>query len=262
VLVLLAEYALDALKDRDGFSRKLVSRAGNAGAHAAYTARTKHSVFEARERFIALLRDIGAEALPTVRVALERLESRLSVPGALWIAEDLLRSIPDVADEELGQCVARYAKTQTPSLALLATLALHRLWGKRARAILISQLHHKEDDVAIAAMKCLRRGGIDPEILRHLEPVVLGAARSRASFRLAAVEALTDATPDALPAAQALLGKTLVATQGITPDVEDMVVMLSNVIVAIKGDSTLVAARWRQSNGFLRTRLETLLRQK
>ena len=40
-----------------------------------------------------------------------------------------------------------------------------------------------------------------------------------------------------------------------------MVVTIASVLIAIKGDGTLVAERWRKSNGFLRTRLETLLRQ-
>jgi hypothetical protein len=47
----------------------------------------------------------------------------------------------------------------------------------------------------------------------------------------------------------------------MTPDVEDMVVMLANTIVSTGGDVTLVATRWRQSHTTLRTRLEAVLRR-
>jgi serine/threonine protein kinase len=262
VLAQLAEYALDPLKDRDGLSRKLVSRAGDRGAHAAYSARTKHSVFEARERFIALLLEIGPAALPTIKKALLMLESRLTVSGALWIAEDVLKGVPDVRDEELAQCIARYAKMPTPTLALFATIALPKAAGVRARPLLVAQLHHKEDDVAIAAIKCLRKQvGIDADVVAQLRPIVLGMARARPPVRLAATEALLDSAPDALALARSTLGETLANTHGITPDVDELVVMLCSVLVAIKGDATLVSARWKTSNGFLRTRLETLLRQ-
>jgi serine/threonine protein kinase len=262
VLAKLAEYALDPAKDRDGLSRKLLSRAGDRGAHAAYGARTKHTVFEARERFVQVLQEIGPAALPTIKKALLMLETRLTVAGALWIAEDVLKSVPDVKDEELAQCIARYAKMPTPTLALFATVALPRAAGVRARSLLVAQLHHREDDVAIAAIKCLRKQiGIDADIVAQLRPIVLGSARARPPVRLAATEALLDSTQDALALARTTLGETLVITHGITPDVEDLVITLCSVLVAIKGDGTLVSERWKTSTGFLRTRLEVLLRQ-
>jgi hypothetical protein len=262
VLVSIAEKALDALHDRDGIARKMVVRAGNAGAHALYSARVKHSVFEARERFVTTLQEIGAAGLPTIRTGLERLESRLSVPGALWIAEDLLKAVPAVRDEQLGQCLARYAKSQTPSLALLATGALPNALGGRARSLLLAQLHHKEDDVAIVAMKRLRQlGGVDLETLAQLRVLVLGSTGARPPVRLAATESLVDCTQEAMPLARTLLAETLAATHGTTPDVDDMIVMVSNTMVTIKADVTLVAERWRASTGFLRKRLELILQR-
>lgn len=262
LLVKLAERALDAIEDKDGIARKMVIRAGNAGAHALYSARVKNSVFDARERFVTTLQAIGEAALPTLRSALERLESRLTVPGALWIAEDLLKAVPNLRDDELGQILLRYTKSEAVSLAALATGALLNTCGPKARSILVAQMHHKEDDVVIVAIKNLRQlGGIDPEILGHLRPLVLGGAGARPRVRLAATEALVDATQDALPAARTLLAETLATTQGTTPDVEDMIVTVSKTMVAVQADVTLIAARWRESTGFLRTRLETILRQ-
>ncbi len=262
VLTRVAEYALDPLRDRDGAARKLLVRAGDSGAHAAYGARTKHGVYEARERFIAVLREIGSAGLPTVRKALTMLETRLGVAGAIFIAEDLLKSVADIPDEELGQCITRYAKGQSPTLALLATSALSAAWGRRARPILVAQIHHKEADVAIMAMKCLRTHAcIDADVVGQLRPIVLGTMRGIPSVRLAATEVLGSASTEARPLACSVLAEALASAQGVTPDVEELVVSLSSAIIAAKGDATLVAERWKKSNGFLRTRLELLLRQ-
>lgn len=262
LLGVLAEKALDFLSDKDGSARKLVVRAGNRGAHALYGARLKHSVFEARERYVAMLTDIGAAGMPTIRAGLERLEPKLGVPGALGMAEDLLRAVPEVTDEEVGQIVARYVRSNVNSLAHLATLALPKVWGLRARPLLIAQVHHKNDDVAIAAIKRLRTlGGIDRELLEQLRTLVMGGPGARPAVRLAAAEALESATPDAMPAARQLLAEALAAAQGNTPDVEDMIVMLANTIVSVGGDVTIVATRWRQSHTWLRTRLEAVLKR-
>jgi hypothetical protein len=258
----LAEKSLDFLEDKEGTATKFVVRAGNRGAHSLYAARLKHTVFEARERFVARLVDIGPAALPTIKAGLERLEQKLGVPGALGMAEDLLRAVPEVADEELAQIIARYVKSNVNSLALGATIALPRAAGTRARPLLVGQIHHKNDDVAIAAIKKLRvLGGVDRALLEQLKPILMGAPGARGPVRLAAAEALESTTPDAMPQAHAILFHALEATQGHTPDVEDMVVMLANTIVATGGDVTVVATRWRQSHTTLRTRLEAVLRR-
>ncbi len=262
LLAPLAEKALDFLSDKDGSARKLVVRAGNRGAHALYSARLKHSVFEARERFVAMLIEIGQAGLPTIRAGLERLEPKLGVPGALGMAEDLLRAAPEVLDDELGQIVARYVRSNVNSLAHLATLALPKVWGARARPLLVGQVHHKNDDVAVAAIKRLRTlGGIDRELLEQLRPLVMGAPGARPPVRLAATEALESTTPEAMPEARQLLAEALAAAQGSTPDVEDAIVMLANTLVSVGGDVTLVASRWRQSHTWLRTRLEAVLKR-
>jgi hypothetical protein len=262
IIAKLAEKALDFMEDKEGTATKFVVRAGNRGAHALYGARLKHAVFEARERFVAMLTDIGPAALPTIKAGLERLEPKLGVPGALGMAEDLLRAMPDVSDEETAQIVARYVKSNVNSLALLATIALPRVAGARARPLLVAQIHHKNDDVAIAAIKKLRvLGGVDIPLLGELRPILLGAPGTRQPVKLAAAEALESSTPEALPHARTLLGEALSTTQGMTPDVEDMVVMLANTLVSTGGDVTLVATRWRQSHTTLRTRLEAVLRR-
>jgi serine/threonine protein kinase len=262
ILTKLAEKSLDFMEDKEGTATKFVVRAGNRGAHALYSARLKHAVFEARERFVSMLVDIGVAGLPTIKAGLERLEPKLGVPGALGMAEDLLRAVPEVADDDTAHIVARYVKSNVNSLALLGTIALPRVAGLRARPLLAAQIHHKNDDVAIAAIKKLRvLGGVDAPLLEQLRPILVGAPGTRQPVKLAAAEALESSTPEALPHARALLGDALDAAQGMTPDVEDMVVMLANTIVSTGGDVTLVATRWRQSHTTLRTRLGAVLKR-
>jgi serine/threonine-protein kinase len=261
VLAPLAEKALDGVEDKERVASKLVIRAGRRGAHALYQARLKHGVFEARERFIALMQAIGGAGVPVVVTALERLETRLAVPGAVYVAEDLLKALPEEYDEALAQLVARYAKHEIGALALPATNALPRVCGDRARTLLRAQLHHKDDDVVMAAMARLRSsGGVDREILSQLEPWISGALATRPRLRLAAVEALVDATPETRPSAHALLATALANTVGTTPDVEDLVVVIAHTLITSGGDAALVAERWRKSHTWLRTRLEAVLR--
>ena len=222
----------------------------------------KHTSYEARERFVAMLCDIGAVALPTIKAGLERLEPKLGVPGALTMAEDLLRAVPEVPDEELAHVIVRYVKSNVNSLALVATQALPKAWGVRARPLLLQQIHHKNEDVAIEAIKRLRKyGGVDVELLEQLRPIITGSAGSRPNVRHAAVEACEDATADAMQRTRTLLVQAMDTLNGTTPDVEDMVVLVSNVIVAVEGDPTAIALRCRQSTPHLRARLEAVLKR-
>jgi len=257
-----AEKALDLLEDRDGAARKLVAHGGNHGAHALYSARIKQTSFESRERFVTTLQEIGAAALPTISAGLAKLETRLSVPGALWLAEDLLKAVPPTNDDELAQLLVRYARTEVPSLAMLGADALARVAGIRARGVLVAQIHHKDNDTAIAAIKRLRKlGGIDRDVISHLRTILVATSGGRPSVRQAAIESLGDTTKEAAREAQALLLEIIDAAQGTTPDVEEIVVAAASSLVAIGGDVTIVAARWKTSVGFMRTRLEAILRR-
>jgi hypothetical protein len=124
---------------------------------------------------------------------------------------------------------------------------------------LTSLLNHPDDDVAIAAIAGLRKlGAIDEQLVSMLEPLVLGA---RVQLRIAAAEALASSAPSALSAARALLSRVLTAAVGSTTDVEDLVVVVSRVLLAIGGNGELVAERWKKAPPVLRTRLEALLRR-
>ena len=258
----LAEKALTGFEDREGTASKLVARAGKRGAYALYAARLKHATFEPRERFVTILRDMGAPALAMITAALERLESRLAHPGATALAEDLLKALPAVHDEPTATIVARFARGAVPALALVATSALSRVAGLQARSVLLALFDHADDGVSIAAIKGLRALDlVDTNAVRTLEPLVLGELSSRMPPRIAAVETLAKARPDALIAARSLLASVLRQTTGTTPDAEDLVVVAAKSLIAVGGDAGLVAERWRKSTVWLKTRLEAVLKQ-
>ena len=257
----IAEKALAGFEDREGTASKLVARAGKHGAYALYAARLKHATFEPRERFVTILHDMGAHSLVMITAALERLESRLSHPGATALAEDLLKALPGVPNEATAAVVARYARSETPALALVATAALPKVAGVAARPVLLGLFDHTDDGVSIAAIKGLRALDIiDLQAVKTLEPLIRGELSSRMPPRIAAVEALAKVRPEATVAARALLTCVLQQTTSTTPDAEDLVVVASTALIAIGGDAGLVAERWRKSTVWLKTRLETVLK--
>jgi serine/threonine protein kinase len=262
LLAPIADRSLDGLADRDGTARKMIVRAGKNGAYALYGSRLRDAGYEARERFVAILQEMGAPAMSMLRAGLERLESRLSHQGATALAEDLLKALPPVTDEATADLIARYTRVPADSLVLLATTALPKIAGVRARPLLETLIDHKDDAVSIASIRGLRDlDQVDLALVKILEPLVLGELTTRAPPRIAAVEALAKPVPEAVGAARQLLSRALQQTSGTTPDAEDLIVCSATSLLAVGGDATLVAERWRKSTTWLRTRLEAVLRQ-
>src|SRR5262249_5101109 len=144
----------------------------------------EHLTFEMRERFISAVREIGPLALPTVRDALSLLESKLDLGGAILVAEDLLQTIDAVAavaGPTLFDLIARYAQSAVPSLALLGTRVLPFVGSTDAlRPLFIAQLHHDYDEIVLTALAHLRRsagGGLDEEVIEHLQPTLIKSSR-------------------------------------------------------------------------------------
>ncbi len=157
--------------------------------------------------------------------------------------------------------MSRFARSETTSLARVATNALPKVAGAAARPVLLGLFDHSDEEVAIAAIKGLRSlDMIDVQALKTLEPLILGELTSRMPPRIAAVEALAKVRPEAAIAARALLTRVLQQTTAATPDAEDLVVVASTSLIAAGGDAGLVAERWRKSTVWLRTRLEAVLK--
>jgi hypothetical protein len=127
LLAPLAEKVLDGLDDSERAASRLVVRAGKRGANALYQARMRRASPEARACFVALLQEIGAPGIPVLVKALEHLQSRLVVPGAVEILEDVLQAVPPTSDEVLAGLVALYATSDVQPLAVAAANALTRI---------------------------------------------------------------------------------------------------------------------------------------
>ena len=158
--------------------------------------------------------------------------------------------------------MARYSRSEVSGLALAAANALPRVWGPRSVGVLSALLEHTEDSVAIAAMKGLRQlGMVDGAVVDRLGLLLLGRIERRSSVRIAVAETLVHATGSGQLTARTLLAKALSSIQGTGPDVEDLVVAVANALLDAGGDGGLVAARWKTSTTWLRTRLEAVLRR-
>jgi hypothetical protein len=118
LLTPIAERLLDGAPDKEGAAVKLLVHAGKVGARALYAARVQRHGDDARRRFVEAFKLVGASTASTIRKGLERIEQRLSVPGAAAIAEDLIVCVPvGVFDEALDAALVRFSRAPNPVLA-------------------------------------------------------------------------------------------------------------------------------------------------
>jgi serine/threonine protein kinase len=211
---LLVPLAARILSGSDPAALELVLRAGTAGAHALYKARTTLAndlPAPARIAFVTTMKSFGPAALPLIRVALERLYEQ-SASGhhraAVDLAEDLLLGVPKVEDDETGQVVVRFAGARAANLCRGAARALPRVWGARARAVLVHLVAHEDEGVSLAAVV-----GLHELELVDLEAVTSIASRIAAGhprtpqLRAAFVAALRSANASARREAAAVLAR-------------------------------------------------------
>ena len=263
LLAPLADKALEGVEDKDGLATDLILRAEKAGAYALYAARLRNGGFEARSRFVTLLHRIGPSAIPVIRVGLERLETRLHIEGAPGIVQNLLEALPSCYDGETSEIVARYTQSDSPGLAVAATLALPRVAARRARPILVGLLTHSDENVALAAIAGIalfKTAGVD--VLEQIAPLVKESGPTRIAARLAALQLTAFATPEAVLHARALCAFVLAAPAVATPEAEDLVVVAASSLLAVGGDRARITERRARSTASLRSRLDVLLTAK
>jgi eukaryotic-like serine/threonine-protein kinase len=195
-LAWVAELALAG----DGDARRLLVAIGTPAAYALYSARLKATSRPVRERFVAMVRELGSSALPMVRAGLTRLEPHRETAIAAQMAIDLLRGVPDVTDDAAGEIVARYARSGLPLLVGASVPALTRLWADRARPVLVALLTSEDERVRVAAVQSLETlRGLDEVVMRRIAPAAPSPpAPETGDLRLAVEEAFQ--------AAQAALG--------------------------------------------------------
>lgn len=277
---ILAPVAQTALGDHDEASQALLAVLGAAAAHALYGARIRvHPTPSARGRFVAAMRAIGPGSWPIVSAALQR-----NVPGEsdthdARLAEDLLRSMPIVADETVGAVVAKYLRWGEPSVRRAAVGPLVALWGDRAKALLLAVLSKDTDEGArIAAMKGLRElRGIDEHVVRKVRDVLSDGSLTQTAaagdgLKQTVAEALGEANAEARPIAAATLKRALTPKGGVLGMVRtkapvhppSVIVALARSYVAV-GDADAVALVAELAEGVddpLKTQLTGIVRAK
>ncbi|HSO39352.1 MAG TPA: serine/threonine-protein kinase, partial [Labilithrix sp.] len=213
----LAPAAERALAEHEDAAPALLASLGLAAAHALYAARLRvHPTPPARARFVAAMRGIGQASWPLVAAALRR-----NAPGDASqhdhrLAEDLLRAMPLVADDEAGNIVAKYLRWGDVAVRRAAIPPLVTLWGDRARPLLLGVLLKDPDEgMRVAAIRGLRDlRAIDEHVVRRAEDI-LGDGEAPQGVRVAVAEALADTVDDARPLAAAVLRRALAPKGGM-----------------------------------------------
>ncbi len=213
----LAPAADRALAEHEDAAPALLASLGLAAAHALYAARLRvHPTPPARARFVATMRGIGLAAWPLVAAALQR-----NAPGDAnqhdpRLAEDLLRSMPLVADDAAGNIVAKYLRWGDVAVRRAAIPPLVTLWGDRARPLLLGVLLKDPDEgMRVAAIRGLRElRAIDDHVVRKAEDILADPEASQ-GVRVAIAEALADTAEGVRPLAAAVLRRALAPKGGM-----------------------------------------------
>ena len=196
LLIMLAQAALGADRPAREVTELLI-RAGSPAIYALYSARLKlKDQPGVRRRFVLLVRELGADALPMVRAGLTRLEGRRDLQAAADLAADLLQASPHVRDEEAGDVASRYLQGSPLYLMRIAAEALVWFWGERATPLLLGLLGSNDDGVRLVAINGLRTlRAVDEYAVTRIATVARVAGSSE--LRAAAKAALTETTGNA-----------------------------------------------------------------
>jgi hypothetical protein len=114
--------------------------------------------------------------------------------------------MPRFQDEVAGQLVVKYAGSGVANLCRAAARALPRVWGERARPVLLHLIAHDDDGVLLAAIVGLRE--IDAVDARAVAQIAAQVAAGRArtpQIRSAMVAALQAASDSARREASAVV---------------------------------------------------------
>ncbi|MBI2892482.1 MAG: protein kinase [Deltaproteobacteria bacterium] len=253
-------------------ARGILVSAGAEGARALCAARERGKAADiGRPRFVATLRELGPEAVPVIATVLSGIDP-VRPDAEPTLAEDLLRAMPEVIDEDLGRLVARFLSHRAPSVRRVATLALAALWGPRARQRLATLLDDPDDGVRVAAVAGLRRvGGVDAEVVLRIEKILSGVTPAGDDLCATAAAALFDVVQDAKPGAVEVLVKAMEPRRGgvVSRFVGSgkgqasplVVETIARVLLAIGGKDgrSAVEGRAAGASGALRSRLRALL---
>ncbi|MBS2019820.1 MAG: protein kinase [Deltaproteobacteria bacterium] len=278
ILAGVAEQLLTGTADEREHARRILVNAGVAGAYGLYGARVKLANEQAiRGPFITVLNDFGPKAWPVVRAALEKIA--MTDPSAnarmMELAEDLLLCVPAVGDESAGHVVVKYLRVNVSGVCRAATASIVKMWGDRAKPLLVGMLQSKDDVVRIAGIAGLRQlNGIDEHVVPRLHALLTKRLPAGEELRAAAAVALTHVNDSAKQPALSLLAQLVTPPRGAPPEKtlpgstsqtlsrEDAVMLATaRSLLALGGKNYrgLVAERAERSGEPLRMHLKKLL---
>ena len=279
ILVQVGDQALNGPADSREKARRLLIHAGVYGAHALYGARVKLArVATARAPFIAMLKEFGPKAWPVVTSALEKIagsKERNALTEEL--AEDLLLCVPVGGDESAGHLGLKFLRSTHSGGCRAATGAIVKLWGERAKPVLVAMVQSKEDTLRIAGIAGLRQlSAVDEHLVPRLHAILTRRVEAGEEVRAAAALALGHASETARQPAVSLLAQLLTPARGAgappppppseqTPPrmtkQDAVVVAMAKSLLAIGGKPYrgLIAERAERSAEPLRGQLKGLL---
>lgn len=218
-------------------ARSVLAQLGAASARALLAARVQRSASDTfpRPRFVAALREVGRPALPAIGEHLSRIDpesDEANTEAGAALAEDLLRALPDGADEALGRVVARFLRHQTPAVRRAAATGLPALLGAKAKPSLMHALDDIDEGVRAAAFAGIRTiRGVDEAVVARVDQVLNGGSPASDELRAGAAGTLAEATESARASAVQVL------LRAMRPKPRSMLSLFKN---ADDGDSLLV----------------------
>jgi serine/threonine-protein kinase len=241
----------------------LLLAAGVGGAYVLYGVRAKSGADdEVSKRFTGMMREIGTQALPVLRAALEKLEGRED--DAESLITDVLEAIPNIRDDATGEVVSRFLKCRAPELRRIATGALVRSWAERAQALLVGLLKDEDESVRIAAIAGIRKiGCVDETVVRRLGAMLQPSHRMSTALKTEAAIAYRSAAVAGRPTAIAILTRLVATAPAIGPQEEALLVEegRSLLLLGPKEAQAVVSERASRQREPLRGQLIGLLGQ-
>ncbi len=245
---------------------------GRAGARALCNVRLRGGEL-VRMRFVEAMKEIGKPALEPLVTVVEQIAAAAPDDDDAALAEDTLRSLPEIPDERLGMLVAQLLRHKAPTVRRAAAAALAAPWGQKARSVLFGVLDDPDESVRVAALTGLRKvGAIDMDVVRRAAKILDGTAAGGDNACAVAAALLTDAVPEARDEAVKVLVTALAPpARGVVarltgasplPRESPMVVeMLARSLLAIGGAKgrQIVEKRAGKGTSDLQRRLKSLL---
>ncbi|CAN5790291.1 hypothetical protein BH11MYX4_BH11MYX4_70170 [soil metagenome] len=207
-----------------------------AGRSLLEARRVQPPSLELRGRFVAYMRATGAASLPVLLGGLEPLVT-LRTRADEALADDLLRSIPDVRSDLGGELTVRFVRADKPALAVVALDATVRLWGPRAHALILGVLDSTIDPIRLAAVEGLQRlRTLDDWAIERLGRILLGPVPASLELRVAAAATLALAPFESRARVVAFL------TERLVPPAQGLVGALINKAFGPREDARVVVA--------------------